>query len=104
MLFNLSNVPRHYWNGTLSVRDFSAQAVVNTILNRTFPGDPIVGEEDAADLRVDSGKALRERIVQLANETLTAELLPGEKEEWGLGPKNGRTTDELLCRVPQRKK
>ena len=76
--------------------DFSAQAVVNTILNRTFPDDPIVGEEDAADLRVESGKALRERIVQLANETLTAELLPGEKEEWGLGPRNGRSTDELL--------
>ncbi len=76
--------------------DFSAQAVINTILKNTFPDDPIVGEEDAADLRVESGKALRERIVQLANETLTAELLPGEKEEWGLGAKNGRTTDELL--------
>ena len=52
--------------------DFSAQAVINAILNRTFPDDPIVGEEDAADLRVDSGRALRDRIVELANETLTA--------------------------------
>ena len=76
--------------------DYSAQAVVNTILNRTFPDDPIVGEEDAADLRVESGTVLRERIIQLANETLIAELVPGEKEEWGLGPKNGRTTEQLL--------
>ena len=76
--------------------DFSAQAVINTILNRTFPDDPIVGEEDAADLREESGKALRDRIVELANETLTAELQPGEKEEWGLGPNHARTADQLL--------
>ena len=80
----------------LAVGDFSAQAVVNTILNRAFPDDPIVGEEDAADLRVESGKTLRDRIIELANETLTAELQPGEKEEWGLGPNHGRTADQLL--------
>ncbi|KAI0739482.1 3',5'-bisphosphate nucleotidase [Daedaleopsis nitida] len=80
----------------VTVGDYSAQAVVNTILNRAFPDDPIVGEEDAADLRVESGFALRDRIVQLANDTLTAELVPGEKEEWGLGPTHGRTTDQLL--------
>ncbi|TFK93762.1 3(2),5-bisphosphate nucleotidase HAL2 [Polyporus arcularius HHB13444] len=80
----------------VTVGDFSAQAVINTILNRTFPDDPIVGEEDADDLRVESGTALRERIIQLANETLTAELVPGEKEEWGLGPNNGQTTEQLL--------
>ncbi|KAI0716030.1 3',5'-bisphosphate nucleotidase [Cerioporus squamosus] len=80
----------------VTVGDFSAQAVVNTILSRAFPDDPIVGEEDADDLRVESGTALRERIIQLANETLTADLVPGEKEEWGLGPNNGRTTEQLL--------
>ena len=66
------------------------------MLNRAFPDDPIVGEEDAADLRVESGKILRERIIELANETLTAELQPGEKEEWGVGPNHGRTVDQLL--------
>ncbi|KAI1782388.1 3(2),5-bisphosphate nucleotidase HAL2 [Ganoderma leucocontextum] len=60
--------------------DFPAQAVVNTILHRTFTDDPIVGEEDASDLRI-----LRDRIIELANETLTAELHPGEK-----------TADQLL--------
>ncbi|KAI0357248.1 3',5'-bisphosphate nucleotidase [Trametes cingulata] len=80
----------------VTVGDYSAQAVINTILGRTFPQDPIVGEEDADDLRQESGKALKERIVQLANETLTAPLVEGEKEEWGLGPSQGRTADELL--------
>jgi hypothetical protein len=51
----------------ISVGDYSAQAVVNTILGRAFPTDPIVGEEDAAELRQDTGDALRNRIVTLAN-------------------------------------
>ena len=79
-----------------TVGDYSAQAVVNTILNRMFPEDPIVGEEDAADLRRDEGTAVRERIIQLANETLTAPLVPGEEGAWGLGPSHGRTTEQLL--------
>lgn len=76
--------------------DYAAQAVVNTILGRTFPKDPIVGEEDAADLRVESGKTLRERIIQLASETLAAPLAEGEKEEWGLGPNQTQTSEQLL--------
>lgn len=76
--------------------DYSAQAVINTILGRTFPDDPIVGEEDAADLRVDSGLTLRNRIVELANETLTAPLQIGEKEEWGLGPSHAQTPEQLM--------
>ncbi|KAJ2982384.1 hypothetical protein NUW54_g10760 [Trametes sanguinea] len=80
----------------VTVGDYSAQAVVNTILGRTFPQDPIVGEEDAADLRQESGKVLKDRIIQLANETLTAPLVPGEKEEWGLGPSQAQTEEQLL--------
>ncbi|TBU39313.1 3(2),5-bisphosphate nucleotidase HAL2 [Dichomitus squalens] len=80
----------------VTVGDFAAQAVINTILDRTFPDDPIVGEEDATDLRIESGRALRDRIVELANDTLSADLQPGEKEEWGLGPNHGRTVDQLL--------
>ena len=80
----------------LPVGDFSAQAVVNTILSRVFPDDLIVGEEDAADLRQDSGVSLRNRIVQLANETITAPLQPGEKEEWGLGPNHAQTPEQIM--------
>ena len=64
------------------VGDFSAQAVVNTILGHAFPDDRIVGEEDAADMRAESGVGLRNRIVELANETITAPLQPGEEDTW----------------------
>jgi 3'(2'), 5'-bisphosphate nucleotidase len=70
--------------------------VVNTILGRAFPGDPIVGEEDAADLRPESASALRERIVELSNQVLTAGLEIGETVEWGLGPTQRQTTEQLL--------
>ena len=80
------------------VGDFSAQAVVNTILSRAFPGDSIVGEEDARDLRGDSPEAttLRNRVVDLAASALAGELGLGEMEEWGLGPKHTHTPDQLL--------
>ena len=78
--------------------DFAAQAVVNTIISRAFPDDPIVGEEDAKDLRGDSPEVtrLRNRIVDLAVENLSGELGIGEMEEWGLGPKHTLTSDQLL--------
>jgi len=80
----------------VTVGDFSAQAVINTILTRAFPNDPVIGEEDSADLRTESATALRNRIVELANDTLTAKLEHGEKEEWGLGPTHAQTTEQLL--------
>ena len=76
--------------------DYSAQAVINSVLSRTFPDDPIVGEEDANDLRLESASSLRTRIVELANSALTAPLCAGEKEEWGIGPKYAKTEDEIL--------
>lgn len=81
-----------------TVADFSAQAVVNTILSRAFPEDHIVGEEDAKDLRGDSQEAvtLRDRVVSLAVENLAGELGLGEMEEWGLGPKHAYTQEQLL--------
>lgn len=53
--------------------DFSAQAVVNSVLMKAFPSDPIVGEEDAKDLRVPEGAALKEKVVQLTNSVLQQE-------------------------------
>lgn len=76
--------------------DYSAQAVISTILQHAFPADPIVGEEDAADLRVESGASLRDRIIVLANEALTGELELGENSEWGIGPGQEKTAAELL--------
>ncbi|CAG8576612.1 10507_t:CDS:2, partial [Dentiscutata heterogama] len=33
----------------VTIADFSVQAVVNTILCKFFPNDPVVGEEDSKD-------------------------------------------------------
>ncbi|PCH34604.1 3(2),5-bisphosphate nucleotidase HAL2 [Wolfiporia cocos MD-104 SS10] len=82
----------------VTVGDFSAQALVNTMLGRAFPDDPIVGEEDSADLRDPSGAALRDRVVALANEALTAPLEAHEKAEWGIGGR-ALTADELLAAI-----
>ncbi|KAG6380008.1 hypothetical protein JVT61DRAFT_8081 [Boletus reticuloceps] len=80
----------------VTVGDYSAQAVVNTILGRAFPADPIVGEEDAAEMRQESNSELKNRIIALANEALTAPLGPGETSDWGLGPGQERTPEELM--------
>eukprot|EP00049_Salpingoeca_infusionum_P018130 m.355888 g.355888 ORF g.355888 m.355888 type:complete len:338 (+) comp17373_c0_seq1:76-1089(+) len=49
----------------VTVADFAAQAIVNMEIHRVFPGDRIVGEEDADSLREDTEEArvLRAKIV-----------------------------------------
>jgi 3'(2'), 5'-bisphosphate nucleotidase len=87
------------------VADYSAQAVVNTILSHAFPDDPIVGEEDSADLRAATGESavLRARVVELADDVLVRPPLhttttttsgdggeeEDEREEWGVGRRWG---------------
>ncbi|KAH9986851.1 hypothetical protein BJV77DRAFT_1070764 [Russula vinacea] len=103
----------------VTVADYSAQAVINTILSQAFPEDPIVGEEDASDLRApttEAGHALRARVVELADDILAHPPLTlgtssgdadsdpdpesdiggggGERAEWGLGRRWG--ADALL--------
>ncbi|KAJ1928159.1 3'(2'),5'-bisphosphate nucleotidase, partial [Linderina macrospora] len=62
----------------VTVADFSAQAVVNSILERHFPADPIVGEEDSKDLQGDAGRALREKVVELTNTATEAPMSTDE--------------------------
>jgi len=81
----------------VTVADYAAQAVINTILTRSFPDDPIVGEEDAKVLRsaqTDELKHLRHHVVQLANDALSSPPTADERTEWGVGAP--RTEDELL--------
>ncbi|KAG6827108.1 hypothetical protein H0H92_013179 [Tricholoma furcatifolium] len=78
------------------VGDYAAQAVISTILSRAFPSDPIVGEEDANELREESGHTLRDRIIALANEALIGELGLGDNPGWGIGPGQQQTTEQLL--------
>jgi len=72
---------------SLKVADYAAQAVVNTVLSHAFPDDPIIGEEDASDLRTfssssstgttkESSDALRARVVELADDILAQPPLP----------------------------
>ncbi|ORX73925.1 3',5'-bisphosphate nucleotidase [Linderina pennispora] len=62
----------------VTVADFSAQAVVNSILERHFPADPIVGEEDSKDLQGDAGRVLREKVVELTNTATEAPMTTAE--------------------------
>ncbi|KAI9438940.1 3',5'-bisphosphate nucleotidase [Lactarius indigo] len=82
----------------VTVADFAAQAVINTVLSNAFPDDPIIGEEDAADLRAATPEsdALRARVVELADDVLAqpAHEHAGERAEWGLGRRWG--ADALL--------
>ncbi|KAJ3013046.1 hypothetical protein HKX48_005937 [Thoreauomyces humboldtii] len=52
----------------VTVADYGAQAVVNAMLQRAFPDDPIVGEEDSAELR--SQTETVEKVVRLANSVM----------------------------------
>ncbi|SJL10659.1 uncharacterized protein ARMOST_14050 [Armillaria ostoyae] len=66
------------------VGDYAAQGVISTMIHNAFPDDLIVGEEDATDLRLDSGADLRRRIVELANEAIVGPLGVGDVTEWGI--------------------
>ncbi|CAG8549674.1 11178_t:CDS:2 [Acaulospora morrowiae] len=58
----------------VTAADFGAQAVVNTVLHNSFPNDAVIGEEDSKDLRGDTGKQLREKVLSLANSVLDMPL------------------------------
>ncbi len=47
----------------VTVADFGAQAVVTHVLRGAFPEIPLVGEEDAAELREPDHAALRDKVV-----------------------------------------
>ncbi len=47
----------------VTVADFASQAVVCQALHESFPNDPIIGEEDATELRTDTMSPFRDRIV-----------------------------------------
>ena len=50
-------------NSPVTVADFGAQAVVVSELRKVFPNDPMVGEEDASDLRKPEGADLKAKVV-----------------------------------------
>lgn len=66
------------------------------MLQRAFPDDLVVGEEDAADLREESGRGMRERIIELANEAIVSPLKDGDDPAWGVGPGAEQDAASLL--------
>ncbi|KAG2148922.1 3',5'-bisphosphate nucleotidase [Suillus clintonianus] len=83
------------------VGDYTAQAVINTVLKNAFPKDPIVGEEGAAALRYESNARLRERVVSLATNALQEDLIDGEKSQWGLGSQHKHSSEVLLAAIDE---
>lgn len=47
----------------VTVADFASQAVVCKAVREAFDADPIIGEEDSAELRTDDNAPLREKVV-----------------------------------------
>ncbi|KAK0447064.1 nucleotidase HAL2 [Armillaria borealis] len=80
----------------VTVGDYAAQGVISTMIHNAFPDDLIVGEEDATDLRLDSGADLRRRIVELANEAIVGPLGVGDVKEWGIGPGQALSPEALM--------
>ncbi|KAK0219667.1 nucleotidase HAL2 [Armillaria nabsnona] len=80
----------------VTVGDYAAQGVISTMIHNAFPDDLIVGEEDATDLRLDSGADLRRRIVELANEAIVGPLGVGDVKEWGIGPGQALSAEALM--------
>ena len=61
--------------------DFGSQALVSRALMEAFPDDPIIGEEDAGELRDPQQQAFRESI-HSEIESLGIETTPDEILEW----------------------
>ncbi|KAG8936135.1 hypothetical protein FRC02_004453 [Tulasnella sp. 418] len=82
----------------VTVADYSSQALINSMLKEAFPDDPIVGEEDADDLRHlnDKTQALRDKIVEFVNDALSQDGYAEGESKFNFDPKRKRGVDELL--------
>lgn len=65
----------------VTVADFGAQAVVCKALSEAFPNDPVVGEEDAGELKTPE---MAERLQQVTNyvKQVAAEATPEQVTQW----------------------
>jgi 3'(2'), 5'-bisphosphate nucleotidase len=51
----------------VTVADFASQALIGWALSETFPGQPLVGEEDAAELREPAGAPTLEQVTHFVS-------------------------------------
>jgi len=54
----------------VTVADFAAQALVSSLLAEAFPDDPLVAEEDAADLRAPAGSSTLTQVTDFVSRFL----------------------------------
>jgi 3'(2'), 5'-bisphosphate nucleotidase len=87
----------------VTVADYGAQALVSAALASAFPDDPLVGEEDATDLRAAENAELQEKVVaavaQVSPELSAEQILAaidrgnyaggGTGRHWTLDPIDG---------------
>jgi len=66
----------------VTVADFASQAVVCAALQRDFPGDPVVGEESAGDLRGDGAAALRAQVTDFVRASVGASTTEADVLSW----------------------
>lgn len=67
----------------MSVADYAAQALVSTLLAKHFPEDPLIGEEDANDLRTPEQSSVKDKIIELANGALAKSTgTPDDQAPW----------------------
>lgn len=79
-----------------AVADYTAQALVSTVLFSHFPTDQIVGEEDSSELNTPENAVTKAQIVRLANESMTESLSDGEGF-WAEAKKVVRNEKEWLA-------
>ncbi|MCA9017299.1 MAG: 3'(2'),5'-bisphosphate nucleotidase, partial [Planctomycetaceae bacterium] len=66
----------------VTVADFSSQAVICRAINDAFPNDPIIGEEDAAELRQEEHREFLEKIAAELNVAGIPDTTPEQVCRW----------------------
>jgi len=56
------------------VADLSVQAVISTLLKKSFPFDPLIGEEDSQIFSGNSGENLASSVLEIVNSVLKEPL------------------------------
>ncbi len=85
----------------VTVADFASQAVICHALSSAFPGDPVVGEEDAKELRSNEGADARGKVVRHVNtvmgEPLSEDAVLAAIDRGGFDPQ-AATSDRSRAR------
>lgn len=65
----------------VTVADFASQALIGRALSETFPNQPLVGEEDSAELRQPAGRNILEQVAQFVS-SYTPQATPENVCSW----------------------